>query len=98
MDLVRRLNPNPHPPGARRQPNKRPGKPLDVLIRGKDLSPCARLLEALTRTGLLTPEITWEDLPDKILLHVPNSDENRQAFERCRFPIFDSKGKGGNCV
>lgn len=66
---------------------------MDVLIRGKDLSPCARLLEALTKAGLLTSEITWEDLPDKILLHVPDSDKNRQAFERCRFSVFASKGE-----
>lgn len=52
---------------------------MKVIISGRALNPCCRLIESLTKAGLLKAEITWEDWPDKMVLHVPESA--RHQFE-----------------
>lgn len=60
-----------------------------VLIKGRDLSACSRLLEALTKSGLLSGDAVWEDLPDKVILRISASDQNWRNFQNCQFPVFD---------
>lgn len=58
-----------------------------VEITGRDMVPCARLLEALTGAGLLSSDIVWEELDNKVILHIKGDGTDKRwfAFEMKRF-------------
>lgn len=49
------------------------------------VTPCARLLEALTALGLLESCCTWEDKGDHLLVHVSENGEEDQGKVRQAF-------------
>lgn len=49
---------------------------MTVYIKGKEVSPAARLLEVLTKSNLLSERITWEEVGDMIVLTVKDATPN----------------------
>lgn len=48
------------------------GKNIKVYIDKREVAPAARLLECLTRAGLLNERITWEEKDSGIVLNIAN--------------------------
>jgi hypothetical protein len=46
-----------------------------VALEGRGITAQARLLECLTQANLLSPNLTWEEVGDKIILHVENAPD-----------------------
>lgn len=62
---------------------------MTVIIEGRNLIPCAKLLEALTNATLLDPKCLWDEELDKIKLTVPDDDQTRKSFESKGFRIVE---------
>ncbi len=63
---------------------------MKVEIKGRNLIPCVKLLESLTRTGLLSPKLTWEESLDKATLTIADAPpEFKDIFEQKGFTVKD---------
>jgi hypothetical protein len=56
---------------------------MTVYIKGRDVIPTARLLDALARSGLLSERVTWEETGDRIKLTIHGaSEEDLKTFQQ----------------
>lgn len=54
---------------------------MTVYIKGKEAPPAARLLDALTRCGLLDARCTWEEIGGMIRLTIKDAtDKDVRSF------------------
>ncbi len=58
-----------------------------VRIKGRDLKPCARLLEAMSRSGLLIDGVSFDDESDAIVLVVDVPDSVTEPFRNKGFEV-----------
>ena len=64
-------------------------KKFSIIVRGSDVGPISRLLNAMTNCGLLHSGITWEDIGIDLKILIEGPEETKKIFRKNQFLIVE---------